>query len=133
MDIIIVDDDHEEPEYPSPVAVGDTVTIGRVSATNDVGGTLLLDDMKDVEAVVTKAFWDYECGWRYHGKLVNEADVEAVRASGTTEWTPEHYKEKFPGIPDLVESVTKAKAEFDPSKVYFSEHELPKPAPAPGR
>ncbi|MCZ7861043.1 hypothetical protein O9X98_06455 [Agrobacterium salinitolerans] len=135
MDIILIDD--ETPEYPSPAEVGEAVVVtGTLCNTNSAGGTTILKH-DGVRCVVTKAFWDYETGWHYHGRVEGEADVEAFRAQSTSVFTPGHFKEKFPNNPNLYEEAVKACETFDPGYVYFSEHDFarkptpPQKAPAP--
>jgi len=121
----------EAPEYPSPYAVGETVSVAGTLVTNSsVGGTVLLEH-DGVECTITKAFWDYEVGWRYHGTVIDRELVEAFRVQATSEFTPEDYREKYPNNPDLYESAVAAAAKFDPSYVYFCEHDV-SPAPVPG-
>ena len=118
------------PAYESPVEVSDEVLVtGTVCATNDVGGTCILKH-DGLSCRVTKKFWDYETGWRYHGVALDESAVAEIRRQATTEFTPAHYREKYPDASELIESAERAFAAFDPSKVYFSEHDF---APAPSR
>lgn len=116
------DDIHfEEPAYPCPVAVGDEVVVtGLLCGKYEVGGTLILDGFTNKACVVTRSFWDYETGWRFVGRLVDEADIQAVRQLGTTGRTAEEYRERYPANPDLAESTAKALSEYDPAVVYFS-------------
>lgn len=115
----------EEPEYPSLASVGQRVRLkpGTLYFNNDVGGTSdLAHDGCFVE--VTKSFWDYETGWRYHGRILDPALIERVRQAGTTGYTPEHYAEHYPNNPKLAEDARRARDVFDPTRVYFSEHEV---------
>lgn len=128
----IIEDDFEEPEYPSPAEVGDTVTVtGTLTTVNSSGGTESLKH-DGVECVVTKAFWDYEAGWRFHGRVVDEAKLEDFRAQATSEYTPDYWKEKYPDQPHHYERSKAALESFDPGYVYFSEHSLA-PSLAPRR
>lgn len=130
MEIMLITDDMP-PEYPSPVEVGETVFVsGTLCNTNTSGGTTILEH-SGATCVVTKSFWDYETGWRFHGRVVDEANVQSFREQSTTRFTPEYYKEKYPTSPSLYEDAKKASEAFDPGYVYFSEHDLaPKPAAA---
>jgi len=132
MDIIPVEDD-DTPDYPSPVAVGDTVTVsGTLTTRNSVGGTETLEHA-GTECTVTKAFWDYEAGWRYHGRVADTAATEEFRRQATCEFTPESYRELYPNQPHLYERAKSALEKFDPGYVFFSEHDLARDhAPAPG-
>ena len=68
------------PNYPSPVRVGDRVTVSGYSYTNPFGGTETCE--RRVQVRITKAWWDYEIGWRYWADLkkqrvyVGEQDLE---------------------------------------------------------
>lgn len=127
-----IEEDFEMPDYPSPVEVGDTVTVhGTLCTNNSVGGTEILEH-DGIECRVTKAFWDYETGWRFHGRVVDPAAVEDFRVQATSEFTPEFYREKYPNQPEHYERVKVAFENFDPGHVYFSEHDLA-PRPKPGR
>jgi hypothetical protein len=125
MEIILIDDD-QPPEYPSPAEVGKAVMVaGTLCTNNSSGGTEILKH-NGTQCIVTKAFWDYETGWRYHGHVEDTAAIEAFREQATTGLTPESYREKYPNNPDLYERAKKAAKEFDPGYVYFSEHDLDK-------
>ncbi|MBY3433616.1 hypothetical protein HFN89_05585 [Rhizobium laguerreae] len=125
MEIILIDDD-QPPEYPSPAEVGESVLVtGTLCTSNTSGGTEILKH-NGTPCVVTKAFWDYETGWRYHGRVEDAAALEVFRAQATTAFTPEHYLKEYPNNPDLYERAKKAAKDFDPGHVYFSEHDLDK-------
>lgn len=116
--------DFETPEYESPADVGDSVLVtGTLCTNNSVGGTEILEH-EETTCVVTKKFWDYETGWRYHGRVVDDASIESFRAQSTSEFTPDDYREKYPDQLHLYESAKAALEKFDPSYVYFSEHDL---------
>jgi len=122
----------DEPDYPAPCRVGETVLVtGTLCSTNSVGGTEMLQH-GGTECVVRKAFWDYETGWRFHGRVVDEAATEEFRRQATCEFTPDHYREKYPTQPQLYERVKAAHDAFDPGYVFFSEHDLA-PSPKPMR
>lgn len=123
MEIILIDDD-QTPEYPSPAEVGEVVVVtGTLCNKNDVGGTTILEH-DGVSCIVTKSFWDYETGWRFHGRVEDAAAAEVFRQQATTGFKPEEYREKYPANPKLYEDVKKAAEEFDPAYVYFSEHDF---------
>ncbi|MCS4089264.1 hypothetical protein [Rhizobium sp. BK176] len=125
MEIILIDD-NQPTEYPSPAALGESVLVtGTLCTNNTSGGTAILEHA-GTQCVVTKAFWDYETGWRYHGRVDDAAALDAFREQATTRFTPESYREKYPNNPDLYERAKKAADEFDPGYVYFSEHDLAK-------
>lgn len=125
MEIILVEDD-DTPEYPNPAEVGASVLVtGTLCTNNSVGGTEVLKH-SGTQCTVTKAFWDYETGWRYHGRVEDAASIEEFRKQSTSEFTPEYYREKHPENPSLYERVLKASERFDPGYVYFSEHDFEK-------
>lgn len=59
--------------------VGDQVALKKFAFTNKAGGTGMSDWKFDEKftgpavVVVTKAWHDYETGWRYHGKPVDSS------------------------------------------------------------
>jgi hypothetical protein len=89
-----------------------------VTVQNDVGGHSALPPGR-YRVQITKTFEDYETGRVLHGELQEERDVAAARRSGTTGFTPDHYRRK---APTLAAAVEKAAREFNPRVVYFSEH-----------
>lgn len=59
------------------IKVGEIITAKAVSLTNVLGGT---DNMKrKVRVRITKAWEDDECGWFFHGKLLDDKDIEQAR------------------------------------------------------
>lgn len=120
--------DFDTPSHPCPLKVGDVVEIpGMICGNYDVGGTVIFEHEEAWQAEVTKAWWDYETGWRFHGRLTDPALVEAVRSQAVTGRTADEYREKYPSAPDLILSTEKALIEFDPTKVYFDEFSLLEP------
>lgn len=117
----------ENPAYPCPIAVDEEMVLtGMIVATNEVGGSVVLDD-ETVRVKCSKVFWDHECGWRFHGELLDETDIARVRAlTASPGLTEEHYREKYPNAPQLWESVAKARAAYNPAKVFFDEDSLPR-------
>lgn len=126
------DFDPETPDHDSPVAVGDRITVtGRISFTNQSGGTTSIP-RDAVEVEVIKAFWDYEAGWRYHGRLMDDAEIDAFRAEGQSSFDADWYRQNYPDQPHLAESSAVAFASFDPAKVYFDERMIaPSSLPTP--
>lgn len=127
-----IDMDHETPSYESPANVGDRVTLaasGTVCTSYDSGGTCILNlGGNDLEVTVTKAFWDYETGWRFHGRAEGPF-VEEFRRQATSGYTAEHYRKEYANAPELAADTERAFREFDPAKVYFSEFDLnPQPS-----
>lgn len=115
---------HDHPSYPSPVNVGDRVVVsGTISIINTSGGTTVLDH-DGVECQVTKAFWDYEAGWRYHGRVLNVDATDSFREQGDTGIAPEVYREKYPARLDLYKSALTAAETYDPGYVYFCEFDI---------
>jgi len=49
--------------------VGDTVLVNKYCYTNEYGGTNIAEEQ--IVCEITKAWHDYECGWRYHAIPVN--------------------------------------------------------------
>ncbi|NTF23490.1 hypothetical protein G6L37_34535 [Agrobacterium rubi] len=96
----------DEPEYPAPCAVGDVVNVtGTFCNSNSVGGTEILEHA-GTDCVVTKSFWDYKAGWRFHGRVVEEDAIEDFRRQATAEFGAEQYREKYPNQPEQYERVT---------------------------
>ena len=120
------------PEHESPVNAGDVAIVAADTLTtrNDVGGTASLRHA-ETTCVVTKAWWDDETGWRYAGRLADEAVVAEVRAQATTGYDAEHYRRTYPSNPALAESAELAARAFDPAAVNFGEMDLVA-APTPG-
>lgn len=115
----------DTPSYPSPCNIGDEVTVsGTLCVTNSVGGTTILEHDGTVTVKVTKAFWDYETGWRFHGKVAPGPVVDEFRRQATSRYTAEDYRRMYPGNPELATTAEKAAHDFDPSKLYFSEHDI---------
>lgn len=119
--------DHESPNYDSPAEVGEKVILsasGTVCTHYDSGGTCILRlEGSDLEVTVTKAFWDYETGWRFHGRAEGPI-IEEFRRQATSGYTPEHYRKQYANAPELAADTERAFSEFDPAKVYFSEFDL---------
>lgn len=119
--IMITDEEADMPTHPAPAEVNDEVLVtGTLCAHNDVGGTEILKHA-GVMVRVTRSFWDYETGWRFVGKIDDESIVALVRQQATTGIDVEDYRTKYPTAVELIASAEKARAEFDPSVVYFSE------------
>lgn len=78
----------------------------------------------NIMCLVTKAFWDYETGWRYHGTPVEASDVEKLRVIGTTKYTPDWYRENRPGDDDGLRNAETGLRNYNPAKVFFSEHDV---------
>lgn len=103
MDITFTDDPHT-PAYESPLGVGSTASVtGLIAANNAAGGTVIVTDgiPSGVALRVTKAFWDYETGWRYHGVAADQAAESLLSQKGA--------------VPRAGETEAKA---------YFSEHDI---------
>jgi len=122
--------DTDEPDYESPHQVGDEVLVtGILTVKNSVGGTESIDH-DGVVCKIEKAFWDYETGWRYNGRILSEADIGRARKQSLSSYDAEHYRREYPDQPHLAESAERAAAEYDPSKAYFCEHDI-SPVPQP--
>jgi hypothetical protein len=114
----------QQAHYTCPCKEGEEIQVsGTLCVTNDVGGTTILDLPEELTVTVTKAFWDYETGWRFHGRASGPV-LEVIRQQATTGYTADHYREKYPGNPQLAIDAEKAAREFDPSKIYFSEFDI---------
>jgi hypothetical protein len=121
------------------ITVSEVGDVGIVRATgklaeglwihNDVGGSCELPPGK-YRVQVTKVWDDYETGRRCIGKLLDPADIETARKTGTLNHSAEDYAKYGEAH---VQRVKKAKTAFDPSTVYFDgdqlEHEAKKLAP----
>ncbi len=123
----------DEPAYPSPLKVGDEAMVyGTIAVDNDVGGTCLVEhDGSGVAVVVTKAFWDYETGWNFHGTVASKEALDEIRRQATTGYEPEHYRQYEKVNPGIVAQTEEARRAFDPSTLKFSEHDIRPPAPRP--
>lgn len=114
----------------APAIEGDRVAVFKLSIDNDVGGSEWQEFPDGVEVLIEKSFYDRETGWRFHGRIQSDEVVTQLRKLGTTGHTIEHYREKFPNSPDFADTIAGFRRNFDPSKAYFSEHDL-SPAPSP--
>lgn len=124
--LAILIDNENIPAHPSPLKVGDCVLVtGLLYLTNSRGGTEMLRDA-NIPCTVTKAFWDYETGWIYHGTPTETSDVERLRALGTSEFGPDWQRKNHPNDAAGLAHAVKALAEFDPTKVVFWEHDIKK-------
>ena len=56
----------DSPEYANPYPVGSVVKVKSYCFNNKAGGTEMVNE--SALCKITKAWWDYECGWRYHAK-----------------------------------------------------------------
>ena len=130
MDDYSGDEGDDLPEYDSPWAVGDPVNVvGTLAVTNTSGGTAVIRQA-GVECEITKSFWDYEVGWSYWGRVPEGAALEAIREQATTQHGPDFYRANYPANPEMAERAEKSIAAFDPSIVFFTEHDIaPRPAP----
>lgn len=116
----------QTPAYSSPLKVGDRAMVtGLLCLTNSLGGTAMVENA-NMPCTVTKAFWDYETGWRFHGTPTEASDVERLRAVGTTEIGPDWYRKNMPNDSTGLALAVKSLEEFDPTKVFFSEHDIKK-------
>jgi len=115
MDFQIIDDTGT-PAHRSPAELNDLVVVKKAAATNDAGGTcLLVLPPEGLRVRVSKKFWDYETGWLFHGIIVAEADIDTMKKQTTT---------GFANVSDMKRSKVGPVGQYDPSKVYFSEHEI---------
>jgi hypothetical protein len=116
------------PDEP-PASGGEVVRIaaGRLSCTNDLGGTTSLRSLPACDVRIIRGFWDYETGWIFHGQLLEPAMVELARRESTTGLSYDHYRARYPEAADLHDRVRTGAANFDPSLVYFSEFDLETP------
>ena len=56
--------------------VGDYVLVNGFTYTNMTGGTEVV--MCDTECRITKAWEDYECGWRYHAIPIDNRTLDGL-------------------------------------------------------
>jgi len=99
--------------------IGDIVKIKEFEIDNQVGGTEIL--RSTVYAKIKKSFNDNETGQRFIGELFREKDIKVFMEAGKTECTPEHFKKYGE---KLYRETLKAYKEYDPKKVYFSQHDI---------
>lgn len=76
---------------------------------------------KPIIAEITSGFYDYETGYKYKGKLLDNDLIEDFRKIGTTSYEPEDYK-KY-GNKSYEETKLAAK-NYDSSIIYFSEFDI---------
>ena len=111
-----------------PANLGDEVFVtGNLCCTNTIGETEILTH-DGVRCRITKAWLDYETGWRFHGEVLDEAAIENIRAQATTEFNLEWYRLNRPSDVLGLFRVEKAIQEFNPAKVFFGERDI---APTP--
>lgn len=75
-----------------------------------------------IEIEVIDGFYDYETGYRYKGKIMDERLVEEFKKIGTTGFKPEDYK-KYKDK-SIYEDALKASENYNPALVYFSEFDV---------
>ncbi len=103
--VIIETWDHpagDEPDYPSPYVAnpqtGDMVLVSGYAYTNESGGTALHKGTAKVK--LTKGWWDYETGWRYHGRCADRPGTTVyvsqfdVLNKVPTHWMTTHRRQK---------------------------------------
>lgn len=86
---------------------GETITVTGFYFDNDMGGTVI-DGGFSARVKIDRQFYDYECGQRFVGHLVDAKDVAKVKKAGTT-----GYAGKVP--------LGKG---WSPDKVYFDESQI---------
>ena len=103
---------------------GMSITIENPDGT--IGHTILSSHDKlvnlPIKIEVIDRFYDYETGYRYKGKIVDEKLLEEFKNFGTTGFKPEDYK-KYKDK-SIYEDTLKACENYDPSIVYFSEFDV---------
>lgn len=77
-----------------------------------------------IEIEVIDGFYDYETGYRYKGKIMNEKLLEEFNNFGTTGFKPDDYK-KYKNK-SIYEDALKASKNYNPAIVYFSEFDVVK-------
>jgi hypothetical protein len=100
---------------------GKVFTVRNPNIRNDVGGTTRLAGI--FHATVTKYWNDYETGYCFIGKLKDEAEIDYSRKSGYTGTDLEVYKQ-YPKNPSLYANAVKARKEYSPETVYFSQFDI---------
>lgn len=75
-----------------------------------------------IEIEITDRFYDYETGYRYKGKVINEKLIEEFKDFGITGFKPEDYK-KYENN-SLYEKALNASENYEPSEAYFSEFDV---------
>lgn len=75
-----------------------------------------------IEVEVISGAYDYETGFNYKGKVINEQLLDEFRKIGTTGRKLEDYDE-FKNKP-IYDNVKKSLDNYDPSIVYFSEFDV---------
>jgi len=100
--------------------IGDVATIENAAITNNVGGTEILYGTI-MQAKIVDVWYDYEVGERFIGELFLKGDIDVATQKGTTGHTPEDYKKYGE---EMYQRVKKCYENFNPKKVYFSEHRI---------
>lgn len=75
-----------------------------------------------IEVEVISGAYDYETGFNYKGKVINDKLIDEFRKIGTTGHKLEDYK-KFENK-SIYDDAKKASENYDPSIVYFSEFDV---------
>lgn len=78
---------------------------------------------KQIVAEILSGSYDYETGYNFKGKIIDNSLVEDFRKIGTTGYKPEDYKEYGN---KLYEETKEKRKNYDPSIVYFSEFDISK-------
>ena len=60
--------------------VGDVITVKEFAFSQANGGTVLSD--QQIKCQITKTWYDYECGWRYHAKPLEKVEHEKYTGDG---------------------------------------------------
>ncbi len=113
-----------------PFKVGDVGFFKAIAIQNTVGGTRLLNGDQyspwpgEARVEITRAWHDYETGWKAAGVLLDADLIEIARAAGTSIYDAEYYRRAYPDHPKLAESAQKAADRFRPEIVYVSQWDL---------
>ena len=75
-----------------------------------------------IRVEVISGAYDYETGYNYKAKVIDDEVIDEFKKIGTTGYVPEDYK-KYKNT-SLYEETKKAAENFDPSIVYFSEFDV---------
>jgi len=75
-----------------------------------------------IEVKVISGAYDYETGFNYKGKVINDKLIDEFRKIGITGHKLEDYK-KFENK-SIYDDAKKASENYDPSIVYFSEFDV---------
>lgn len=107
-------------------ALGKIVEVTSVTFNNNVGGTVLVDLKEPTKVKITKEWYDYECGWRFHGEVQDKDVIAYLYEKGLVAKSEEYIEsyKQYKNNPNLYLDSKKAYDNYNPKVVYFSEYDI---------